>query len=109
MHCLEIDPNLCRSGELLTKKQKTIQPNNVVFYERDVLMDPLPSNLQGTDYTYTALHACGELHRTALVSAATQQARAIVVVPCCYEKHFGVASNFQFQPLSAVANKHTSL
>lgn len=109
VHCLEIDPNLCRSGELLTKKQKTIQPNNVVFYEHDVLMDPLPSNLQGTDYTYTALHACGELHRTALVSAATQQARAIVVVPCCYEKHFGVASNFQFQPLSAVANKHTSL
>lgn len=117
VHCLEIDQNLVRSGELLTKKQKSIPQNGgIEFYEHDVLTDPLPSNLEGTDYTHTALHACGELHRTALVAAATQQARAVVVVPCCYEKHFGVASNSDsdtiyhtFRPLSDVANKHTSL
>ena len=117
VHCLEINPNLCRSGEELTQKQRSIQPNGVLFYEHDVLSDSLPSNLQGADYTYTALHACGELHRTALVSAAAQQAKTVVVVPCCYEKHFSSnASNLDeasrdraFQPLSVVAKERSSL
>ena len=117
VHCLEIDSKLCRAGERLTKKQTTIPTNTgVMFYEHDVLNDALPSTLQGENFTYTALHACGELHRTALRVAVQNRVRDVVIAPCCYEKHFGrhdTADNdndgLLFQPLSTVVKDRTSL
>jgi len=127
VHCLEIDEDLCNAGRRLTEKQQRGRrqrsrrhrmsppdacqdaiPDAVTFYEHDVLTDALPAHLRGTARTHTALHACGELHRTALRTAVSERAETIVVVPCCYEKHFGV-SGAQVRPLSAAANRDTSL
>lgn len=91
------------------EKQRKIPPNDVMFYEHDVLTDVLPSNLRGANYTHTALHACGELHRTALVSAVNERAQTLVLVPCCYEKHFSIGGNTVVQPLSDAASSRTSL
>ena len=81
-NCVELDANLCASGRALSSSLP------IQFYQRDVLSSgPLPSRLRGVEYTHTALHACGELHRSVLRHASGERANRIVVVPCCYEKH----------------------
>ena len=80
-HCLELDEALCASGAALS----TDLP--IDFTVTDALgADPLPPRLRGSAYAHTALHACGDLHRRALVTACRERARHIALVPCCYHK-----------------------
>lgn len=80
-HCLELDQALCAKGASLSTKLP------IDFWPVDVLgTDPLPPRLRGPAYAHTALHACGDLHRCALMAACRERARRIAVVPCCYHK-----------------------
>ena len=69
VHCLELDAALCAAGEAHARAKAL----PIAFHEYDVLGSaPLPAALRVPHITHTALHACGELHRTALRTAAAE-------------------------------------
>ncbi|MGE5492073.1 MAG: methyltransferase [Actinomycetota bacterium] len=89
---LDIDATLCAEGRELARRAKV---------EHDFLVaDALAAGGKlEAGHHLVALHACGDLHRTAVQSAAERGVAALDVAPCCYFK--GVED--YYQPLSAGA------
>lgn len=90
---LEIDPVLCREGEALAKRGKVLHS----FVTADALAT---NDLFVPRQHLVALHACGDLHRHAVVKAAGHGVRALDIAPCCYYR--GVAEHYR--PLAAGAD-----
>ncbi|WP_339673461.1 methyltransferase [Dasania marina] len=94
VHCLELDRQLCDSGQQLAHKHQA----DLHFHHHDVLQ-ALPTQLQGPQYDHIGLHACGQLHIQLLTTACQQQAQHITLSPCCYHK---IAAEI-YHPLSPAA------
>lgn len=94
---LEIDPVLCRDGSALAQRAKACQ----IFVTADALAS---SDVFGPGLHVVALHACGDLHRHAVVEASERHVPALDIAPCCY--HRGVAG--YYQPLVAGASLRLS-
>ncbi|GLS25735.1 methyltransferase [Marinibactrum halimedae] len=94
VQCLEYDEILCRQGnELAEKKQQSLE-----FIHHDV-MNPLPDNVNANASFYTALHACGDLHRQAVETCIHHHAPGIAFSPCCFHK---INTDF-YRPFSQLA------
>ncbi|HRP95998.1 MAG TPA: methyltransferase [Rhodocyclaceae bacterium] len=91
---LEIDPALCEEGVRLAARTGVAQ--TVIC--TDVLDGPPRPRVHGR--SVVALHACGELHRTLVRSAARDGASSYQIAPCCY--HLGVHEHYR--PLSRDAD-----
>ena len=102
VHCLELDARLGDAGRSLSLAAQQIN-----FHTHDILRDPLPLALRGSEFTHTALHACGALHRAVLRTAVRERAGRVIIVPCCYEKFEAPAS--AFTPLSATVRDRSTL
>ncbi|MBW7862010.1 MAG: methyltransferase [Rhodocyclaceae bacterium] len=91
---LEIDAGLCAEAARLAARANAAQ--QIVCADA---LDPASArHLPG--HAVLALHACGELHRSLVRSAASpQRARAYCIAPCCY--HLGC--NDGYHPLCADA------
>lgn len=83
---LDIDPTLCAAGAALSQR---------VGVAHDFVVDDAlaAGDRVGSDHHLVALHACGELHRTAIRAGAQAGVAALEVAPCCY--HRGVEKNYQ--------------
>jgi hypothetical protein len=77
---LELDPRLCRNGEALAGRLRLEQR----FIAGDVHAPEHAERFAGRHVV--ALHACGDLHRRVIDTAAERRAPAIDVAPCCYQK-----------------------
>lgn len=87
---LEIDAELCAQAERLAARAGIAQ----TMCCADALAAPPRVHVQGR--SVVALHACGELHRTLVRSAASDGATSYQIAPCCY--HLGVHEHYR--PLS---------
>lgn len=87
---LEIDPALCAEAERLARRARVAQ--DVVC--GDAFAPAARDHVRGR--TVCALHACGELHRHLVRSAAHDGALAYRIAPCCY--HLGTDGSYR--PLS---------
>ncbi|MHB8786644.1 MAG: methyltransferase [Thauera sp.] len=87
---LEIDPTLCAEAERLARRARVAQ--DVVC--GDAFAPAARAHVHG--HTVCALHACGELHRHLVRSAAQDGALAYRIAPCCY--HLGTDGSYR--PLS---------
>lgn len=87
---LDIDPTLCAEGRELARR---------VAVEHDFMVaDALAAGERlGSGHHLVALHACGDLHRTAVRAAAEGGVAALDVAPCCYYR--GVEESYR--PLAA--------
>ena len=90
---LEYDEELCAAGERLSRRGSLEQQFHVLDVLSPLAGDYLPER------HVVALHACGELHRTAVRGAVTTKTKALDFVPCCY--HLGVDENYQPFTLTA--------
>ncbi len=89
VHSLDVDATLCHDGEALARRCGVAQD----FIHADALqVEAWPRPEQHA----VALHACGELHRRLIRQAASRQAMALDIAPCCYYR--GVERHYQ--PLS---------
>lgn len=86
-HCLEIDANLCSQG----RERAEYFELSTHFHCCDVLQ-PIKTELLDIGARHTALHACGELHRSMLQQAAPC-AEQILLSPCCYHLFSEKADN----------------
>lgn len=78
---LEIDPALCRAGEVLASRcgsQARLVPQDVLAPEAQRHLGP--------DTHAVALHACGDLHGRLLELAAASGVQALSISPCCYHR-----------------------
>ncbi len=89
---LDIDPVLCAAGETLARRAGADQ--------RFVAADALLSGglIEGGQHL-VALHACGNLHRHAVVAGVEGGVGAFDLAPCCY--HRGVETFYR--PLAATS------
>ncbi len=83
---LDIDPELCAEGRGLAQRAGVAQD----FQIADALAS---GGILHADQHLVALHACGELHRTAIREGSRQRVAALDIAPCCY--HRGVAESYQ--------------
>lgn len=83
VHCLEIDPELCKSGAEAHRKIDTDMALGVMFHHRDVLAE-LDTGLLKHSSLHTALHACGDLHLSMLGQAVAAEVPQLACAPCCY-------------------------
>lgn len=88
---VERDAELCVAGDLLSRRAALQQR----FLAADVLLMETATTLR--DAHVVALHACGDLHRRLVESAAAMRAPAIDVAPCCYQRTIAES----YLPLSA--------
>lgn len=89
---LDRDATLCAEGEALARRSGATQ--------RFVTADALQAEDRlGPDQHVVALHACGDLHRHALVAGAERGVAAFDLAPCCY--HRGVLAHYR--PLAATS------
>ncbi len=86
---LEIDPVLCREGELLARRGGLAHE----FVVDDALT---AASLPTAGQHVVALHACGDLHRRLITQGVAAQVARFDIAPCCYYR--GVAE--RYQPLS---------
>lgn len=78
---VERDAGLCADGEKLARRDGTRQS----FVRADVMDEAVGALCAGRHAL--ALHACGDLHRRLVGSAAAFGLRALDLAPCCY--HYG--------------------
>jgi len=83
---LDIDAALCAEGENLARRTRVAHD----FVVADALA---AGEKLSPDRHLVALHACGELHRSAIRDAAEKGVVAIDVAPCCYYR--GVEESYQ--------------
>jgi len=83
---LDIDPALCAAGQTLARRAGVVQG----FRVADAL--GAGATVAG-EHHLVALHACGDLHRTAIQAGARGRVSALDVAPCCYYR--GVAERYQ--------------
>ena len=75
---VERNPALCDAGADLARRVRHPQR----FLSADVMHGPMTDVLRGTHAV--ALHACGDLHRHLVRTAAAVRTPAIDIAPCCY-------------------------
>lgn len=75
---LEIDPTLCEDATRLAARSGIEQ----TVLCADALDDASRSHVR--DHAVLALHACGELHRSLVRTAAHDGAHSYRIAPCCY-------------------------
>ncbi|MCU4677383.1 SAM-dependent methyltransferase [Catenovulum sp. 2E275] len=95
LHAIEIQPNLCESGEQSAKQWV----KRVKFSCKDVLLTQ--HQFEKDDFV-VALHACGDLHRNLIKQWRNSSSQQLVLAPCCYHQWF----KGQYQPLSNLALQH---
>lgn len=93
VNALEIDATLCAHAARLAVRQGVEQH----ILEVDALSADGIAHVRDRDVL--ALHACGELHRHLVRSAAVNGARSIHIAPCCYARGAGSS----YRPLSQSA------
>lgn len=84
---LEIDVALCQRARQLAARHRVPQ----TILQGDATSPSAIEYLEGRDVV--ALHACGELHRRLVRTAADHGARSLHIAPCCYHK--GSAGAYQ--------------
>lgn len=80
---LDHDPQLCRDGERLARREAVGQQ----FMVADLLQLGVEKWI--TAERAVALHACGELHRNLVRAGAARRLETIAIAPCCYAKGSG--------------------
>lgn len=93
---LEIDPALCADAEHLATRAGVAQ----TVLCADALAPDSRGHVRGR--AVLALHACGELHRSLVRSAAGDGASAYRIAPCCYYR----GAQDGYRPLSRDADLH---
>lgn len=93
VEALEIDPGLCAEAARLAARQGLPQ----AIVEGDATSPDTLALVRDRDVL--ALHACGELHRQLVRTAADNGARSLHIAPCCYAH--GVTHTYR--PLSQEA------
>lgn len=91
---LEIDPVLCTAAERLAVRSGVEQ--SVLC--ADALDGASRAHVRG--HAVVALHACGELHRALVRTAAHDDAHSYRIAPCCY--HLGAGE--RYRPLNRDAS-----
>ncbi|MCP5557931.1 MAG: methyltransferase [Verrucomicrobiaceae bacterium] len=76
---VERDATLCASGSAIAERLRQAQR----FLTADVLQVTTAGSLNGAHAI--ALHACGDLHRRFIETAARLRVPAVDVAPCCYQ------------------------
>ncbi|WP_047279772.1 methyltransferase [Pseudomonas lundensis] len=92
--CLEYDPALIESGQLLSQRHRL----DARHVQQDVLTAEAAAQLTA-DMTPVALHACGDLHVRLLQLASAAGCGQLALSPCCYNR----ISTPTYQPLSTAA------
>ncbi len=87
---LDVDAVLCEDGRALARRSGAEQ----AFLAADALA---ADHVLLPERHLVALHACGDLHRHAVVVGAARGVRALDVAPCCYYR--GVAD--RYRPLAS--------
>ncbi len=98
LQCLEFNPALVSSGQTMSQKHLAHAQHILC----DVMSAESVASLQSTD-TVVALHACGDLHTHLVRQVSAQQAAALALAPCCYNR---MQADF-YQPLSAQGQAST--
>ncbi|MBL8435598.1 MAG: methyltransferase [Zoogloea sp.] len=93
---LEIDPALCADAEHLATRAGVAQ----TVLCADALAPGSRDHVRGR--AVLALHACGELHRSLVRSAAADGASAYRIAPCCYYR----GAQDGYRPVSRDADLH---
>lgn len=91
LQCLEFNSDLVSSGQAISQKYLVHARHTVC----DVLSTDSVELLQQAD-AVVALHACGDLHTHLVRQVGVQQAAALALAPCCYNR---TQTTF-YQPLS---------
>lgn len=94
--CLECDAQLNRAGAFLSAPFHLAARHQ----DADVLSPQTWSYLTG-DHSLVALHACGQLHMTALQQAVARGCAQVALAPCCYNRVEGEV----YAPLSETVNR----
>lgn len=89
--CIEHDAQLIKDGQQLSE-QWQVQASH---QHCDALSEQAISHLATSD-TWTALHACGDLHTSLLRHTTGQGVRRLAIAPCCYNR----IRAGHYQPLS---------
>jgi len=92
--CLEHDPKLVNSGQLLSHKLGIAAQH----IEQDVLAADATTQLHA-QHSPVALHACGDLHVRLMQLASATGCQQLAVAPCCYNR----ISTPHYQALSQAA------
>ena len=100
---LELDPRLCRDGETLAGRLRLDQH----FVAGDIHDDAQAALFAGRHVV--ALHACGDLHRRVLDTAAASAAPAIDLAPCCYQKSAAEPYRAETQELASLGLDRNAL
>lgn len=98
LECLEFNPKLVSSGQTISHKYLTHAQHTLC----DVMGTECIAPLQHAD-AVIALHACGDLHTHLVQQVSEQRAKALVLVPCCYNRMQAEL----YQPLSTYAQAST--
>jgi hypothetical protein len=93
---LEIDPALCEDAARLASRAGVAQ----TVLCADALDDTSRTHVHG--HSVLALHACGELHRALVRTAADDGAHSYRIAPCCYYR----GAQDGYRPLSRDASLH---
>lgn len=91
LECLEFNPELISSGQSISHKYLAYAQHRLC----DVMSADSAAALQHAD-AVVALHACGDLHTHLVRQVSAQEAIALALAPCCYNR---IQAEF-YQPLS---------
>ncbi|QEY57723.1 methyltransferase [Pseudomonas sp. C27(2019)] len=91
LECLEFNPDLIGSGQAISHKYLAHAQHTLC----DVMSAASTAPLQQAN-AVVALHACGDLHTHLVRQVGAQQAIALALAPCCYNR---TQAEF-YQPLS---------
>ena len=91
LECLEFNPQLISSGQAISRKYLLHAQHTLC----NVMSAASATPLQRAD-AVLALHACGDLHTHLVRQISVQQAQALALAPCCYNR---TQAEF-YQPLS---------
>lgn len=94
LQCLEFNSQLVSSGYAISQKYLSQAQHTLC----DVLSAASTAPLQSSD-AVVALHACGDLHTHLVRQVSAQQAAALALAPCCYNR----TQAELYQPLSSAA------
>lgn len=98
LQCLEFNLQLVSSGHAISQKYLPQAQHTLC----DVLSTASAAPLQDSD-AVVALHACGDLHTHLVRQVSAQQAAAVALAPCCYNRTQAEI----YQPLSGAGQAST--
>lgn len=91
LQCLEFNSQLVSGGHAISQKYLPQAQHTLC----DVISTASAAPLRGSD-AVVALHACGDLHTHLVRQVSAQQAAALALAPCCYNR---IQADF-YAPLS---------